>query len=133
MENLLLPHLQRVFELLITGKTNPEIAEVLHLKVSTVKSYAEDIYATFGVSGRRELIRLHSSQKMALPICDFSSLSQEEKHFMELLAQGLTNAKIAVQIYKSEDRVKALVRSLTERFDLSRNTLIAAYLAWKQQ
>jgi len=133
MENLLLPHLQRVFEQLVTGKTNPEIAEALHLKVSTVKSYAEDIYAIFDVSGRRELIKLHGNKEVPLTIRDFSSLTLEEKHFMELLSQGLTNAKIGQKIYRSEDGVKALLRSLTERFGLSRNTLIAAYLAWKQQ
>ena len=37
---------------MINGKSKTEIAEILHLSVSTVKTHVENIYSKFGVHGK---------------------------------------------------------------------------------
>lgn len=45
-----------VFDLLVSGKTDAEIAEQLTISTNTVKTYNKRIYAKLGVKGRRELV-----------------------------------------------------------------------------
>jgi DNA-binding NarL/FixJ family response regulator len=134
MDKPLLPHLQHVFEQLITGKTNPEIAAELGLKLSTVKSYSEEIYETLQVSGREELMRRYSAEEnVSIPKRDFGCLDHEDLRLMELLTQGLTNAAIGRGLYKSEDAIKKRLHSLTQEFNLHRKALAAAYIIWKKK
>lgn len=50
------PRYQPVFCLLMTGKTNRQIAEELCLAVHTVENYVSGILAYFGCASRAELI-----------------------------------------------------------------------------
>ncbi len=49
---------RRVFDLVIEGKTEKEVARRLNLSPNTVHTHVKDIYAVFGVHSRAELIAL---------------------------------------------------------------------------
>lgn len=49
---------QEVLQLILLGKSNREIAEILCISESTVKTHARSIYSKYDVSGRAELISL---------------------------------------------------------------------------
>ncbi len=49
---------REVFELLLAGKKNAEIAQALHISPGTVKKHVESIYRKGNVSSREELIEL---------------------------------------------------------------------------
>lgn len=49
---------QEVLKLILSGKSNREIAQALCISESTVKSHAGNIYSKYNVSGRAELISL---------------------------------------------------------------------------
>ena len=55
--NLLTRRQKEVFELILSGKSNKEITQLLHIEFSTLKSHINKIYKTLGVSNRREVIR----------------------------------------------------------------------------
>lgn len=48
-----------VLELILTGKSNRQIAESLNISESTVKTHARNIFAKYNISSRAELISLH--------------------------------------------------------------------------
>jgi len=52
---LLTPREADVLELLQTGRSNGEIAVILHISIETVRTHARRIYRKLGVSTRREL------------------------------------------------------------------------------
>ncbi len=52
----LTPAQKRVFELLIKGKTEKDIAGILELSPHTIHSHVKDIYVAFGVHSRAELL-----------------------------------------------------------------------------
>ncbi len=52
---LLTPREADVLELLQSGRSNAEIAQVLHVGVETVRTHARRVYRKLGVSTRREL------------------------------------------------------------------------------
>jgi len=52
---LLTPREADVLELLQAGRSNAEIAEILHVGIETVRTHARRIYRKLGVSTRREL------------------------------------------------------------------------------
>lgn len=45
---------QRVLRLLVTGRTNPEIASELVISINTVKDHVKHIYRKLNISNRRE-------------------------------------------------------------------------------
>jgi LPXTG-motif cell wall-anchored protein len=47
---------RRVLDLLKEGKSNKEIAQELHIEVSTVKSHLNKIYSRLGVKSRKEIL-----------------------------------------------------------------------------
>jgi len=53
--DLLTPREADVLELLQSGRSNAEIAQVLHVSVETVRTHARRIYRKLGVKTRREL------------------------------------------------------------------------------
>jgi DNA-binding NarL/FixJ family response regulator len=53
--DLLTPREAEVLELLQSGRSNAEIAQMLHVSIETVRSHARRIYRKLGVSTRREL------------------------------------------------------------------------------
>lgn len=55
-EKLLSIQERKVFALLKQGKSNKEIAEALHIEVSTVKSHLNKIYSRLGVKSRKEIM-----------------------------------------------------------------------------
>ncbi len=55
--NQLSPQERKVAQLLYAGKSNKEIAEVLHVEVSTVKSHTNRIFNKLKISSRREVRR----------------------------------------------------------------------------
>jgi DNA-binding CsgD family transcriptional regulator len=50
---------QEVLNLILTGKSNRQIAESLNISESTVKTHARNIFAKYNISSRAELISLH--------------------------------------------------------------------------
>ena len=48
--------LQRVLEIMVTGKTIPQVAKVLRLSPATVHGYVKDIYKKLNVHNRTELV-----------------------------------------------------------------------------
>lgn len=48
--------LQQVLELMVAGKTIPQVAKVLHLSPATVHGYVKDIYKKLNVHSRAELV-----------------------------------------------------------------------------
>jgi DNA-binding NarL/FixJ family response regulator len=48
--------LQQVLELMVAGKTIPQVAKVLHLSPATVHGYVKDIYKKLNVHNRAELV-----------------------------------------------------------------------------
>lgn len=50
------PAEKRVFERLILGETDEEIAQALHISVYTVKKHLQHLYKKNGVSNRTSLI-----------------------------------------------------------------------------
>jgi DNA-binding NarL/FixJ family response regulator len=57
--DLLTPREADVLELLQSGRSNSEIAQVLHVGVETVRTHARRIYRKLGVRTRRELRARH--------------------------------------------------------------------------
>jgi DNA-binding CsgD family transcriptional regulator len=55
--NQLSPQERKVAQLLYAGKSNKEIAEVLHVEVSTVKSHTNRIFNKLKISSRNEVRR----------------------------------------------------------------------------
>jgi DNA-binding NarL/FixJ family response regulator len=53
--DLLTPREAEVLELLQSGRSNAEIAQMLHVSIETVRSHARRIYRKLGVRTRREL------------------------------------------------------------------------------
>jgi DNA-binding CsgD family transcriptional regulator len=49
---------QRIFKLIIDGKSNKEISQLLHIEVSTVKSHVRNIYSKLGIRSRKEALSL---------------------------------------------------------------------------
>lgn len=49
---------QEVLQLLLMGKSNREIAEVLYISENTVKTHARSIFSKYAVSSRAELISI---------------------------------------------------------------------------
>jgi DNA-binding NarL/FixJ family response regulator len=52
---VLTPREAEVLELLQSGRSNAEIAHVLHIGIETVRTHARRVYRKLGVSSRREL------------------------------------------------------------------------------
>jgi DNA-binding NarL/FixJ family response regulator len=52
---LLTPREAEVLELLHSGRSNAEIAAVLHISIETVRTHARHVYRKLGVSSRRQL------------------------------------------------------------------------------
>ncbi|MBV6646987.1 MAG: helix-turn-helix transcriptional regulator [Cyclobacteriaceae bacterium] len=48
-----------VLEALLNGKSQKEIAEILHIEISTIKSHLNKIYKLFNVKDKKQLIQLH--------------------------------------------------------------------------
>lgn len=48
---------KEVLDLILSGKRNKEISDMLHIEVSTVKSHVNNIYAKLQVASRKELSR----------------------------------------------------------------------------
>lgn len=48
---------KEVLDLILSGKRNKEISDMLHIEVSTVKSHVNNIYAKLDVASRKELSR----------------------------------------------------------------------------
>ncbi len=57
---LLTPREADVLEHLQLGRSNAEIAMILHVGIETVRTHARNIYRKLGVSSRRELARRHA-------------------------------------------------------------------------
>ena len=57
--DLLTPREAEVLELLQSGRSNAEIAQILHLGIETVRTHARRIYRKLGVRTRRELRALN--------------------------------------------------------------------------
>lgn len=51
----------KIFELLIEGKSNKEIAEVNFIEVSTVKTHISNIYRKLNVENRKDLIKISNN------------------------------------------------------------------------
>ena len=47
---------QEVLQLILSGKSNREIAESLHITENTVKTHVRNIYSKYAVRSRAELI-----------------------------------------------------------------------------
>jgi DNA-binding NarL/FixJ family response regulator len=56
-------------------------------------------------------------------------LSPQERHVLELLADGLTNRQIGAQLYLAEKTVKNYVTSLLAKMGMARRTEAAVYAA----
>jgi DNA-binding NarL/FixJ family response regulator len=59
------PRERGVMQLLVTGATNQEIADELHLSLSSIKKYTSRIYRKLGVRNRGELVRRIDDQAQA--------------------------------------------------------------------
>ena len=58
-----------------------------------------------------------------------ASLTEQEQHILELLAEGLTNRQIAERMYLAEKTVKNYVSNLLGKMGMSRRTEAAVYAA----
>jgi DNA-binding NarL/FixJ family response regulator len=58
-----------------------------------------------------------------------ASLTDQEQHILELLAEGLTNRQIAERMYLAEKTVKNYVSNLLAKMGMSRRTEAAVYAA----
>lgn len=58
---------REICDLIIRGRTNPEIAAVLGLATNTVKTYLQEVYAKLGVANRTELAALLTRQAVLPP------------------------------------------------------------------
>ncbi len=54
---------QAIFALLLTGKTNQQIAQLLHVNPQTIRNHNREIYAKFGVNSRFNLLLLANRAK----------------------------------------------------------------------
>lgn len=54
----LTPQERRVYSLLREGKSNKDIADILSISISTVKSHINNIYSKMNISSRRELLNV---------------------------------------------------------------------------
>ena len=52
---------EQVVQLLIQGKTNTEIADMLYISVNTIKSHVKNIYRKLGINNRMQLLHLIKS------------------------------------------------------------------------
>ncbi len=59
----------------------------------------------------------------------FASLSPQERRILELIADGLTNRQIGVEMFLAEKTVKNYVSSLLHKLGMSRRTEAAVYAA----
>lgn len=59
--SVLTPRQREVATLVAEGLSNPEVAERLHLKLRTVTSHLEEVFARLGVRSRTELARFMAS------------------------------------------------------------------------
>ena len=54
----LTPQERRIYSLLREGKSNKDIADILSISISTVKSHINNIYSKMNISSRRELLNV---------------------------------------------------------------------------
>ena len=53
----------KIYELLKEGQSNKEIAQIMNIEISTVKSHINSIYSKLGVKSRKEIFYLQHSAK----------------------------------------------------------------------
>ena len=58
-----------------------------------------------------------------------AALSDQERHILELIGEGLTNRQIGERMYLAEKTVKNYVSNLLGKLDMQRRTQAAAYAA----
>ena len=81
----------------------------------------------------RRLARLHgTTQVVARPAGTESELTQREVEVLRLLAEGDTNRDIAARLSLSEHTVRAHMRGIMQKLNVS-NRVQAAALAWQGQ
>jgi DNA-binding NarL/FixJ family response regulator len=56
-------------------------------------------------------------------------LTEQERHVLELLAQGMTNRQIAQHLYLAEKTIKNYVTSILSKMGMARRTEAAVYAA----
>lgn len=54
---------RKIFALLLEGKSNKEISEILIIGLSTVKSHVNNIYKKLGINSRKDLMNLNLDKK----------------------------------------------------------------------
>lgn len=54
---------KKIFTLLIDGKSNKEISELLNIEISTVKTHINRIYSKLGLNSRKDIANLNMDQK----------------------------------------------------------------------
>lgn len=58
---------RKIFALIIEGKSNKEISELLNIGLSTVKSHIYSIYTKLDISSRKDVLNLNINKKDKLP------------------------------------------------------------------
>ncbi|MCG5218930.1 response regulator transcription factor [Streptosporangium sp. KLBMP 9127] len=72
------------------------------------------------------LARLRDHAAKAHPL---AALSEQERHILELIGEGLTNRQIGERLYLAEKTVKNYVSNLLSKLDMQRRTQVAALAA----
>jgi DNA-binding NarL/FixJ family response regulator len=54
---------RKIFALLLEGKSNKEISEILLIGLSTVKSHVNNIYSKLEINSRKDLMNLNLDKK----------------------------------------------------------------------
>jgi len=58
---------RKIFTLIIEGKSNKEISEILNIGLSTVKSHVSSIYSKLDINSRKDILNMELDKKYKLP------------------------------------------------------------------
>ena len=72
---------------------------------------------------------LHRLRDQAARKDPLAALSEQERHILELIGEGLTNRQIGERLFLAEKTVKNYVSSILSKLEVARRAEAAAYLA----
>ena len=134
----LTPKEKEVFDRLILGESNQEIADFLGIEYGTVKCHVQRIFEKFDVRKREKLMAKVLLGGWADSIIvqdlrrDDSTLTEREEEVLALIAEGKNNQEIGQTLFIEEFTAKTHVSNILKKKGVrSRGKLIAMALQEK--